>query len=186
MSDSNTKSPIALKILLLGDSTVGKTTLKNTYIGTGFKTDLLPTLGADFASKTINFKDKSINFQIWDIGGQESFSQVRKAFYGGAVGGIILYDISEKKSFDNVKYWIHEFQNHSGPQSKSIILIGNKIDLRESENTGLITKEEGQLLAKELSKTFQNSIIFYETSALTGENIEKVFDSISEFHIKSS
>jgi small GTP-binding protein len=184
MNNSTDKTPIALKILLLGDSTVGKTTLKNNYIGKGFKTNLLPTLGADFASKTISYEDKSINFQIWDIGGQQSFSQVRKSFYIGGVGGIILYDIQTRASFDNVKYWLHEFQTHSGPQSKSIILIGNKIDLRKNNNNDLITKEEGQSLANELSKTFKITITFFETSALTGENIEKAFDSICEFHFK--
>ncbi|MHA1990670.1 MAG: Rab family GTPase [Candidatus Hodarchaeales archaeon] len=186
MQNSTENDPIVIKVVLLGDSTVGKTTLRYKYVGKAFESDLLTTLGAEFSFKFKRFRDYQIKFQIWDVGGQELYYHVRKAFYGGALGGIVLYDINNRTSFENIVQWVNEFINHSGDHRKKILIIGNKIDLRKEKLDGLITTEEGKKLTESLSKKKNEDFSFFETSALNGENLELIFDSICQFQFTDS
>lgn len=182
MQNSNSKSPEALKVVLLGDSTVGKTSLRYKYIGKAFESDLMPTLGVDFSLQDIKFNNKNIKFQIWDVGGQPTYSQVRKSFYGSSSAGIVMYDIKNRVSFENVRFWIEEFLKNCGVQKTVIIVVANKIDLRIDNNNDFIMNNDGAELAKSLGEEFKMDIPFYETSALTGENINLIFEQICEYH----
>jgi small GTP-binding protein len=181
LQNSTENDPIVIKVVLLGDSTVGKTTLRYNYIGKAFDSNLLTTLGAEFSLKFKKFKDYQIKFQIWDVGGQEFYFHVRKSFYGGALGGIVLYAINNRASFENIVHWVDEFIIHSGDHRKKILIIGNKIDLRKEKLNGLITSEEGKKLTERISKTTNEDFSFFETSAINGENLELIFDSICQF-----
>ena len=123
-----------LKITLLGDGAVGKTSIRNRYMGRGFKESHLMTIGADFAAvdKTVKYNDKDyhVTFQIWDLAGQARFTEVRQRFYFGSLGGLLLFDITRPESFSNIPNWLNEIWKNSGTGAVPIVLIGNKSDLR--------------------------------------------------------
>ena len=179
----------------MGDGNVGKTSIKRSFIGLGFESTYLATLGADFSIKEHIFqpKDKKekvlVKFMIWDLAGQFRFGSVRPHYYLGSHAGLIIYDVTNRNSLENVMRWAEEFKktiNNPVP----IALIGNKIDLRDEQKVLGITTEEGQNICKILkefvhkvdskSGAHQYDINFLETSAKTGENINKAFDSIAE------
>lgn len=169
--------PFFIKLVLLGDSAVGKTTLRLKYVGKTLDSDYLPTLGADFSLKQMLFANNALKFQIWDLSGQPSFANIRRTFYVGAQGALVLYDITNRNSFFNIPLWIDEFLNHNGQGKMPIVLLGNKIDLR-AKRKELITAEEGKEVAKTLSVEKGVPISFLETSALTGINIDKAFEKL--------
>ena len=176
--------PFFIKLVLLGDSAVGKTTLRLKYVGKTLDSNYLPTLGADFSLKQMFYANNALKFQIWDLSGQPSFANIRRTFYVGAQGCLLLYDITNRESFFNVSSWIDEFLKHNGQGKMPIVLLGNKIDLR-TKRKELITADEGKDLAKTLSVEKGLQISFLETSALTGINIDKAFEKLfdSYFHM---
>lgn len=131
-----------------------------------FRNQHEPTLGVEFGSKTINVEGKSVKLQIWDTAGQESFKSITRAYYKGSIGTILVFDISNQQSFEDLKNWLHELSNHSH-QKMSIILVGNKKDL---SNDREVSFEHAKDFAKE-----NNFLDYVEVSALSGENIEKPF-----------
>ncbi len=130
------------------------------------------TVGADFSLKEM----RGHSLLIWDLAGQESFDKIRSNYYKGSQGAILVYDITERSSFDNLAKWIEEMRAYS-PTEVPIILAGNKVDLRDSYDN-CITPDEGIVKAKSLSDEFNSSVFFIETSALTGYNIEKAFNML--------
>ncbi|MHA2174719.1 MAG: Rab family GTPase [Candidatus Hodarchaeales archaeon] len=172
-----------VKICLIGDGFVGKTTLKYQYMGRGFASDYLPTLGADFASMEVEipFKnvEKTIRFQIWDLAGQPTFSQIRALYYKGTIGALLVFDVTKRPTFKNVDQWMNELIRHSGSSSLLINIVGNKIDLRREDD---ITADEAKsYIASYILPKYQDNvkrIKYYETSALTGENVNDAFISI--------
>ena len=179
MNEKITESDqIVFKLSLLGDGTVGKTSLRHRYLGREFSTSYLATLGADFAIKEVNLdRGITVRYQIWDLAGQPRFNQLRKTFYLGSQGAIIIYDVNSFDSFNNVKNWLNEFIANNGKGSGLILLVGNKIDLRSEKS---ITTDEGFKLAQELSKIVNHEVPFIETSAKTGQNIDDAFKLITE------
>jgi len=97
-----------LKVVLIGDGAVGKTSIRNRFMGYGFETSHLMTLGADFSLKEVNRGDEIWKFQIWDLAGQEMFQQVRARFYQGAMGALLVFDITRKQTFLNITNWLNE------------------------------------------------------------------------------
>lgn len=182
MQSPTSSTPIVIKTALLGDSEVGKTTMRYKYVGKAFNSNLLPTIGVDFSAKSTLFKDVEFNFQIWDIGGQETYKTVRKSFYSSSLAGILIFDITNRTSFENVQHWLDEFLSHSGEQRKKIIIVANKIDLRNLRENKPISKEEGNKLAEHLSREKKMDLPYFETSALNDINLDAVFDSICDFH----
>jgi len=164
------------KLVLIGEGAVGKTSVRQKYMGKGFTGEYLKTIGADFASKVVEMTDqegeeiKSI-FQIWDLAGQQEFKEVRASFYGGAQCVLLVFDVTRKETMDKLKDWILEAAKNSGGTIKAFALIGNKCDLPERE----ITEEEGQEFAQYLSERLKFTIPYIETSAKTGKNIEYLF-----------
>ncbi len=167
------------KIVLIGDGGVGKTTLRKRWMGEGFITSYILTVGADFAVKTlITPSGHEVKFQIWDLGGQPHFKEVRKTFYAGTTGALVVYDVTNRKSYNNVFGWIEEMLKHVN-RKVPIVLVGNKIDLR-NKTTDTITTEEGIKLRKEIIEKYGLKVLFIETSAKTGENVNKAFQAMAK------
>lgn len=179
------ENTLHLKLVLLGDGKVGKTSLRKKYLGQGFPTEYLETLGADFSIKTTFFHDLSLRYQIWDIAGQPRFNQIRKSFYMGAQAALILYDVSQRKSLASLSSWIDELVHSNGRGINiPIIIIGNKIDLKDSIDC--ITSSEGEASVKKLQEQFKisDTLAFLETSAKNGENVNLAFDLITKMFLK--
>ncbi|MFX0183889.1 MAG: Rab family GTPase [Candidatus Hodarchaeota archaeon] len=160
------------KIVLIGDGAVGKTSLRKTYLGEGFDTDYLSTMGADFALHDTKVENTEIRWQIWDLAGQPVFKDVVKAYYTKVFGGILVYDVSRRQTFDNVEKWVSDLWANSGREKKvPVVLLANKIDLRE-EGAETVATDEGKKIADQLG------LPFIETSAKTGEGVNAAFDQL--------
>ncbi len=167
------------KLVLVGEGAVGKTSIRQKYMGKGFKQEYLKTIGADFASKVIEMTDSSGDniksiFQIWDLAGQIEFKEVRASFYGGCQGVLLVFDLTRKDTMDKLKDWILEAAKNAGGSIKGFYLIGNKSDLPDR----VITPSEGKEFASFLSEKLKFSIPYIETSARTGANIDYLFQDI--------
>jgi len=156
------------KVVLVGDSFVGKTNIMSKYIKNEFHEDSKATVGVEFGSKQFTVEGHSIKAQIWDTAGQERYKAITSAYYKGAKGAFIVYDITRKQSFDSVEKWVNDV-TAVADKKITIILIGNKCDLEDQRQ---ITKEQGEEKANKLE------IAFLETSALSGENLDKAFDKM--------
>ena len=158
------------KYIIVGDSGVGKTCMIYYYLYNKVKQNSTQTIGVDYSSKTLIINNQKIKLQIWDTAGQDKFRSVSKSYYRGAIGIIIVYDITSKESFLHIKSWISEVKL-SAREEASFIIIGNKNDLKDQRE---VSYEE----AKKFSD--DNNFIFLETSSITGENISEVFLKLSE------
>jgi small GTP-binding protein len=172
----------AMKVLILGDGAVGKTSLRHRYMGRGFKVNYMKTIGADFVVKKLTYGGTAVTLQIWDIAGQDMFASLRSTFYQGAVGALMVYDVTRPDTLENVTKWIAEIRKHHQIEYFPIILIGNKIDLRESI-VGCLSTPQGEKLSKTLESELYNDnwrVPFIETSAKTGEKVEDAFVNLSK------
>lgn len=164
---SKEKNEYVFKIAVLGAGGAGKTSLIDQFVQRKFSSDYRPTLGASIIAKDMDVDDNSIRLVLWDLAGQEKYESVRSMYLSGAIGAILVYDITRRPTFEEIKSkWILDFKQYALPEARYIIL-GNKVDLTTKRN---ISTEEGKTLAKELSTTN-----FYETSAKSGENVEIAF-----------
>ena len=157
-----------IKLMIIGDSEVGKTSLLKKYIQNEFCENLLNTIGIDFQVKYLNINNKKIKLQIWDTAGEERYRIVAKTYFNSSDGFIIVYDITKRDSFTNINNWIEQINDTAPNYSKSII-FGNKNDLNNMREVEI---KEG----KELAKKYKFK--FYETSAKDGINISEGFESI--------
>ena len=156
------------KLVLIGDSSVGKTNILSKYLNDEFDQNSKPTIGVEFATKNFEIENNIVKTQIWDTAGQERYRAITSSYYKGAKGCLLVYDITRKESFENIDKWISDLKS-AGNENMSIILVGNKSDL---ENERKVTKEE----AEEKAKLY--NLAFMETSALNGTNIGKAFDEL--------
>ena len=161
------KVEINLKILILGDSSVGKTSLLLRYVDGYFPSIYVATIGIEYKNKTINMNGLNITLQIWDTAGQERFKSITQNFMKGADGIIYVYDITQKSSFDNIKTWIR--QSEEATEGFKKIIVGNKTDL---ENERKVKKETLQKFCE------TNGIDGYEISAKLGTNVSSVFGAL--------
>lgn len=168
-SKENEEEEIKIKIMLLGESQIGKTSLIQRYVKNNFNLSYITTVGIDFQLKQIKMNNKSIKLQIWDTAGQERFKNITKSYFHSSDGFIVGYDITSRLSFTNVSTWLKEI-NENAPEEIQKILIGNKCDLNERE----VTTEEGKKLAEE------NGMKFFETSAKNDINVKETFEAITE------
>jgi len=159
-------SKFAFKIILIGPSAVGKTSLINRYVKNQF-TDYKPTLGVDFLLKQIDLEGKFVKLTIWDIGGHEKFKALHKSYYQGTNGALLIFDLTRKRTFDEMEVWYTEMKEIL-ERKIPFILIGNKVDL--IKNSPAAIKED---IAIEYAKNHGSSYI--QTSAKTGENVENAF-----------
>lgn len=165
------------KIVLCGDSFVGKTTIRKRAMGEHFAEEYISTVGADFSSYKLKFGDLSIGFQVWDLAGQDKYKYIRSSFYGGATGCFLVYDVTNPKSLKSLSNWVDEAIRYSNGTIDIFIICANKIDLK---NRREIPREMGENYAEALRESSGLQCIYIETSALTGENIDVAFDSMAK------
>ena len=154
------------KYIIIGDSAVGKSNILLRYVHGKFNEEFQSTLGVEFAAKNIEINNKIYRIQIWDTAGQESFRSITRAYYKNSVCAFIVYDITNRNSFSNIKIWLDDIQKQC-PKTVLLVLVGNKNDLKEERQ---ISYDEGANFAQE------NNMLFFETSAKNGENIDDLFD----------
>jgi small GTP-binding protein len=155
---------------MLGDASVGKTSLTIRYISGSFLSDLKLTIGVDFYSKTTKFKEKRVKLQIWDFGGEKRFRFLLPQYCKGANAAFFLYDITNRSSIEHLPDWTQLIREHAG--DIPIMLIGSKVDLDEYR---VVSREEGIQAANKY-----NLASFVELSSKTGKNVEKAFDVMTE------
>jgi small GTP-binding protein len=161
--------PLKFKIIVCGDPSVGKTSTILKYTNQAFKRTYMSTLGVNLTERSLPSGNKSVNFIIWDIAGQAKFSSFRKQFYNGAHGVILVYDMTDLATFHNIKGWYKDIKNVVG--DVPVIILGNKKDL-DSERK--VTRADLDQLGRELP------VKVFETSALTGENVDHAFEFFAE------
>ena len=159
---------LIFKIVLIGDSGVGKTNILSRYINNEFSLATQSTVGVEFGSKIIKKNGKVIKLQIWDTAGQERYKSITSAYYKGSKGAFVVYDITRKTTYDNIDKWIGELKTN-GSEDVLIMLVGNKSDLEEKRE--VITEEVEK-------KAQEQKLAFCETSALNGKNVEYAFENL--------
>ena len=167
---------LLFKLILIGDSCVGKSNILLKYLKNEFDPNSRATVGVELGTQNIFLNNKKIKIQIWDTAGEERYRSITSAYYKGAKGALIVYDITKKSSFNNIDKWISDLKLN-GDKNICIIILGNKSDLEDKRE---VNKEEG-IKKSEMYKT-----AFLETSALNGENINKAFDELIEQIIQNN
>ena len=164
------KNQTEIRLILIGNGPDGKTAIIQRYVDNSFKNDFTATIGIDYKLKKLQMEDGfEVKVKIFDTAGQERFKSITWNYIKKVDGIIINYDITDRKSFNEVEYWMNEIKNDSSLKEKVQFLVGNKNDL---EDKRIISKEEGEKLAKKYG------VMFSECSAKTGENIEFIFDEL--------
>ena len=159
------------KILILGDSFVGKTNMLKRFLNNEFDMNTKETVGVEFGSKNFIFGENDIiKAQIWDTAGQERYRSVTKAYYKGAKGALLVYDITRKSTFENIDNWLIDLRTNAD-KDILIVLIGNKSDLLDNRE---VSSEDAQ------TKAEQYNVAYMETSAKNGDNISKAFTELVE------
>jgi len=169
MAARNTAYDFLIKLLLIGDSGVGKSCLLLRFSDDSFTTSFITTIGIDFKIKTIELDGKRIKLQIWDTAGQERFRTITTAYYRGAMGILLVYDVTDEQSFQNIRNWIRNIDQHAA-ENVDKILVGNKCDMVSER---VVENARGQSLANEYN------IKFFETSAKSNINVVEGFTAIA-------
>ncbi|KAL8371933.1 hypothetical protein RB595_001643 [Gaeumannomyces hyphopodioides] len=165
----NRNYDVLIKLLLIGDSGVGKSCCLLRFSEDSFTPSFITTIGIDFKIRTIELDGKRVKLQIWDTAGQERFRTITTAYYRGAMGILLVYDVTDERSFNNIRTWFANVEQHAS-EGVNKILIGNKCDWEEKR---AVSTEQGQALADELG------IPFLEVSAKGNINIDKAFYSLA-------
>uniref|UniRef100_A0A7N0RFR1 Ras-related protein RABA2a n=1 Tax=Kalanchoe fedtschenkoi TaxID=63787 RepID=A0A7N0RFR1_KALFE len=156
------------KVVLIGDSGVGKSNLLSRFTRNEFCLESKSTIGVEFATRTLQVEGRTVKAQIWDTAGQERYRAITSAYYRGALGALLVYDTTKATTFENVSRWLKELRDHADANIV-IMLIGNKTDLKHLR---AVATEDGQ------SYTEKEGLSFIETSALESTNVEKAFQTI--------
>jgi len=164
-TDDQADSDFLFKIVLTGDSGVGKSNLLTRFTRNDFAQDTKPTIGVEFATRTVSIDKKTVKAQVWDTAGQEKFRAITTAYYRGAVGALLVYDITRMVTFEHVERWSQELLNHAD-KNVVVMLVGNKSDLRQMR---AVPTEQAKQFAT------ANKMLFMETSALENNNVEAAY-----------
>ncbi|XP_050524234.1 ras-related protein rab7 [Daktulosphaira vitifoliae] len=168
-----TRKKVLLKVIILGDSSVGKTSLMNQYVNKKFTNQYKATIGADFLTKEVMVDDRIVTMQIWDTAGQERFQSLGVAFYRGADCCVLVFDVTSPGSFKSLDGWRDEFliqASPSDPDHFPFVVLGNKVDL---ENRAVSSKRAQQWCQS------KNGLPYFETSAKEAINVEQAFKTIA-------
>jgi len=169
---------VLLKVIILGDSGVGKTSLMNQYVNKKFSGQYKATIGADFLTKEVVIEDRLVTMQIWDTAGQERFQSLGVAFYRGADSCVLVFDVNIAKTFENLDSWRDEFLIQASPRDPDnfpFVVIGNQVD------------KDSRVVSQKRALSWCNSkgnIPYYETSAKDGINVEQAFQVVAKNAIK--
>lgn len=166
----NEKVDYVFKVVVIGDSAVGKSQILSRFTKNEFSFDSKSTIGVEFQTRTVNIKSKVIKAQIWDTAGQERYRAVTSAYYRGALGAMLVYDITKRQTFDHVARWVEELRAHAD-NSIVIVLVGNKADLVDLRT---VPAEDAVEFAE------NQGLFFFETSALNGDNVDAAFFKLLE------
>ncbi|HUU76716.1 MAG TPA: Rab family GTPase [candidate division Zixibacteria bacterium] len=169
------------KVVLMGDGSVGKTSIRSKFMGVGFKSEYIKTIGADFASKAIVLGHNKVHFQIWDLAGQKMYKHVRSSFYSGCKCGFLVCDLTQPSTLESLDTWVEEALEHSGGYLKIFIILGNKHDLIDQRK---VKQEEIEKLLSKLKSMKDIEAAYLETSALTGENINEAFEIMGKMFLE--
>ncbi len=171
---SSDKDNMVAKILTIGESGVGKTCILLRYTDNKFIKHHLTTIGIDYKTKDVNINGKSIKLKIWDTAGQERFRNITQQYYKGADGIVLVFDLTDRNSFEKIREWMKQIQSYTQRESIAIVLLGNKCD---AENKAVSAKEASDIAAEYNMK-------FFETSAMNNINIEESFKQLSTDIVK--
>ena len=158
------------KYIIVGDTAVGKSCLLLQFTDKRFQPVHDLTIGVEFGSRTIAVSGQQVKLQIWDTAGQEKFRSITRSYYRGAVGALLVYDITRRETFEHLTAWLEDCRKYSS-QATTIMLIGNKADL---EHSRVVSTEEGKAFAE------KNGIFFYETSSKTAQNVDEAFINVAK------
>ncbi|CUS23634.1 LAQU0S11e00804g1_1 [Lachancea quebecensis] len=163
----------SIKLVLLGEAAVGKSSIVLRFVSNDFAENKEPTIGAAFLTQRVNMGDHTIKFEIWDTAGQERFASLAPMYYRNAQAALVVYDVTKPQSFIKARHWVKELREQA---SKDIIiaLVGNKLDMVETGAERKVALEEAENLAS------QEGLLFFETSAKTGSNVNEVFLAIGQ------
>ncbi|EEQ32324.1 hypothetical protein McanMca71_006416 [Microsporum canis] len=170
------RKKVLLKVIILGDSGVGKTSLMNQYVNKKYSASYKATIGADYLTKEVMVDGRLVTMQIWDTAGQERFQSLGVAFYRGADCCVLVYDVNNSKSFETLDSWRDEFliqANLRDPESFPFVVLGNKIDVEESK----------RMISSKRASTYcqsKGNIPYFETSAKEAINVEQAFEVIAK------
>ncbi|KAI9315483.1 vacuolar biogenesis protein [Dichotomocladium elegans] len=173
---SSSRKKVLLKVIILGDSGVGKTSLMNQYVNKKFSNQYKATIGADFLTKEVMVDDRLVTMQIWDTAGQERFQSLGVAFYRGADCCVLTYDVNNSKSFESLDQWRDEFLVQASPrdpESFPFVLLGNKIDVEESRR--MVSQKRAMAWCQS-----KGNVPYFETSAKEAINVEQAFQTIAK------
>lgn len=168
MNGKESPPDYSFKILTIGETNVGKTCLILRYTDNSFTRKQITTIGIDFKIKMINFHNKKIKLLIWDTAGQERFRHITNQYYNDADGILLVFDVTNRESFEKVIYWMNQIAEKSEKTKVGVLLIGNKID----DENRIVSKEEAEIFSR------NNEIDYIETSALNSYNIGECFDNM--------
>jgi len=163
-------APKLLKLLMLGNSTVGKTSLMHQFKEGSFQQQMASTIGVDYLFKTEVINGTPVKIQIWDTAGQERFKAITQRYYRMAAGIVLVYDVCDRNTFDQVETWMKGIEEH-GQEGVQTVLVANKIDL---VNDRVVTEDEGRLLAS------SHGMMHYQCSAKTGVGVSEAFMGLAE------
>ncbi|KAK5260485.1 hypothetical protein LTR40_004082 [Exophiala xenobiotica] len=171
----SSRKKVLLKVIILGDSGVGKTSLMNQYVNKKFSTSYKATIGADFLTKEVTVDDRIVTLQLWDTAGQERFQSLGVAFYRGADCCVLVYDVNSAKSFETLDSWRDEFLIQASPrdpESFPFVVLGNKIDMGEERR--MISQKRAMAYCQS-----RGQMPYFETSAKESINVEQAFEVIA-------
>ncbi|KAL2181882.1 ras family-domain-containing protein [Thermothelomyces heterothallicus CBS 202.75] len=189
MADSNAPKPSSsVKLVLLGEAAVGKSSLVLRFVNNDFQENKEPTIGAAFLTQKCNLPTRTIKFEIWDTAGQERFASLAPMYYRNAQAALVVYDLTKPTSLIKAKHWVAELQRQASP-GIVIALVGNKLDLADdgagsggdAEDAGGEESGNARKISTEGAKTYaeEEGLLFFETSAKTGYNVTQVFTAIA-------
>lgn len=168
-----------MKLIVIGDSGAGKSCLLHRFIENTFSEDQTQTIGIEYGAKIIDLGGAKVKLQIWDTAGQERYKSVTRSYYRGAMGCLIVYDVTNRSSYESVPQWLSDARQLAG-NDVVVMLIGNKIDLAKTNNSRTVQHNEASLYAQ------QNGLLHFETSAATGEFVTDAFLRVAKTAVSAA
>lgn len=170
----NSDCDVVLKIIIIGNSGVGKSALLKSFMGDIFQSGYTSTIGVDFEIKPVTVEDKTVNLQIWDTAGQERFRTITTSYYRSSDAVMLVFDVTERKSYQQLEAWLEDVRGYAR-EGVDVLLVGNKVDLDDKRQISYTT-------AKEYAEA--NGMLYVETSAKTSANVEEAFNTLASVAVE--